>query len=147
MLTTWFKFGGNLLEMAGVFFLQFRMCFFKVKISIGHILAKVSLTDVKRKGSALVGYWVKYVTLNFDLTHDPDLGFFKVRFWNSCTSGIVNLIGVKWKGSKSIRYWVDYLTLPFDHTHDLDLELSRSKFEIASFMTVTMSFGWPWWGG
>ena len=29
--------------------------------------------DVKWKGSALVGYWVQYVTLTFDLTHDLDL--------------------------------------------------------------------------
>ena len=36
--------------------------------------------DVKRKGSSLVGYWVKYVTLTFDLTHDFDLGYFKVNF-------------------------------------------------------------------
>ena len=34
----------------------------------------VGRIDVKRKGSALVGYWVQYVTLTFDLTHDLDLG-------------------------------------------------------------------------
>ena len=36
--------------------------------------------DVKRKGGASVGYWVNYVTLTFDLTHDLDLWFFKVKF-------------------------------------------------------------------
>ena len=35
--------------------------------------------DVKRKGGALVGYWVKHVTLTFDLTHDHDLLIFKVK--------------------------------------------------------------------
>ena len=51
--------------------------------------------DVKRKGSAAVGYWVYCVTWTFDLTHDPDLGCFKVKFQNSCISGIVGLIDVK----------------------------------------------------
>ena len=51
--------------------------------------------DVKRKGSALVGYWVKYVTFTFDLAHDLDLGFFKVKFRNSSISGIVGMIDVK----------------------------------------------------
>ena len=39
--------------------------------------------DVKRKGSASVGYWIQYVTLTFDLTHNLDLGCFKVKFRNS----------------------------------------------------------------
>ena len=81
------------------------------------------------KGSALVGYWVQYVTLTFDLTHD--LGCFKVKFRNSSISGIVGLIDVKWKGSELIWYWADCMTLPFDHTHDLDLRISRSESETA----------------
>ena len=87
--------------------------------------------DVKRKGSALVGYWVQYVTLTFDLTHDIDLGCFKVKFRNNSISGIVGLIYVKWKGSELIWYLADCMTLPFDHTHDLDLVVSRSDSEIA----------------
>ena len=87
--------------------------------------------DVKRKGSALLGYWVWYVTLTFDLTRDLDLGCFKVKFWNSCISGIVGLIDVKWKGSELAGYWANCVTLPFDHTHDLDLGVSRSESEIA----------------
>ena len=89
--------------------------------------------DVKWKGSASVGYWVYYVTLTFDLTHDLDLGCFKVKFRNSSISGIVCLIDVKWKRSELIWYWADCMTLPFDHTHDLDpgVEISRSKSEIA----------------
>ena len=32
--------------------------------------------DVKRKGGASIGYWVNYVVLTFDLTHDfMTLGF------------------------------------------------------------------------
>ena len=93
----------------------------------------VGSIDVKRKGSASVGYWVPYVTLTFDLTHDLDLGYFKVKFRNSSISGIVGLIDVKWKRGQLIWYWADYMTLPFDHTHDLDLgvEISRSESEIA----------------
>ena len=46
----------------------------------------VGQIDVEQKGDALVGYWVNYETLTFDLTHDLDLWFFKVKFQNSCTS-------------------------------------------------------------
>ena len=49
----------------------------------------VGLIDVKQKGRASVGYWVNYVTLTFDLTHDLDLWFFKVKFQNSYNWGIV----------------------------------------------------------
>ena len=64
----------------------------------------VGLIDVKRKGSALVPYWVWYVTLTFDLTHDLYFGCFNVKFRNSCVTGIVGLIDVKWKGSGLIGY-------------------------------------------
>ena len=87
--------------------------------------------DVKPKESALVGYWVQYMTLTFDLTHDLDLGCFKVKFQNSSISGIVGLIDVKCIGSELIWYWADCMTLPFDHIHDLDFGVSRSEFEIA----------------
>ena len=35
------------------------------------------------KEAPLVGHWVQYMTLTFDLTHDLDLGCFKVKFRNS----------------------------------------------------------------
>ena len=91
----------------------------------------VGRIDVKRKGSVLVGYWVQYVTLTFDLTHDLDVGCFKVKFRNSSISRIVGLIDVKWKGIELIWYWANCMTLPFDHTHDLDLGVSRSESEKA----------------
>ena len=81
--------------------------------------------------SALVGYWVQYMTLTFDLTHDLDLGCFMVKFGNSSISGIVGLIDVKWNGSELIWYWAYCMTLPFDHTHDLDLGVSSSESEVA----------------
>ena len=55
---------------------------------------------VKQKGSASVGCWAIYVTLTFDVTHDLDFEFFKVKFWNSSISGIVGLIDMKQKWSK-----------------------------------------------
>ena len=65
------------------------MCFFKVKHYFGHISGIVGPIDVKWKGSALVGYWVQYATLTFDLTHDLDLGCFKAKFRNRSISGII----------------------------------------------------------
>ena len=109
------------------------MCFFKVKHYFSHISGMVGPIDVKRKGSASVGYWVQYVTLTFDLTYDLYLGCFEVQISNSFISGIVGLIDLKWKPSDLIWYWADCMNLPFDHTHDLDLgvEISRSESEIA----------------
>ena len=107
---------------------------FQVKHSIGHISGMVGPIDVKQKGDASVGYWVIYMTLTFDLNHDLDLWFFKVKFQKSCLYlRNRHLIDMKRKQSKSIRYWADCMVLPFDHTYDLDLEVSRSKFEIALF--------------
>ena len=112
------------------------MCFSKVKHYFGHISGMVGPIEVKRKGSASVGYWVQYMTLTFDLTHDLDLGCFTVKFRNSSISGIVGLIDVKWKQNELIWYWADCMTLPFDHTHDLDrgVEIWRSKSEIVTMV-------------
>ena len=119
------------------------MCFFKVKHFFGQISGMVGPIDVKRKGSASVRYWVWYVTLTFDLTHDLDLVCFKVKLRNSCISGIVGLIDVKWKGSELIWYWAHCMTLPLDHTHDLDLGVSRSEYEIA----ISQELGAADWHG
>ena len=90
-LVTWLDFGGILLEtlFCQIFFENFGCVFFKVKHVIGHISAMVGPIGVKRKGGASVGYWVNYGNLTFDLTHDLDLWFFKVKFQNSCIWGIV----------------------------------------------------------
>ena len=68
---------------------------------------------MKRKWSASVGYWVNYLTLPFDLTHELVLEYFKVKFWNMSILGIVGLIHGKLKGSKSIGYWTKCVTFPF----------------------------------
>ena len=163
MVITWLDVGEILLKTVifANFLLKFRMCFSKVKHYFGHISGMVSPIDVKRKGSALFGYRVQYMTLTFDLTHELDLGCCKVKFQKSSISWIVGLIDVKWKGSELIWYWADCMTLPFDHTHDLDLGVSRSESEIALSQEwgcwLTMNekdvshpwywLVWPWWGG
>ena len=54
------------------------------------------------EGCESVGYWVNYVTLTFDLTHDLDLEFFNVKIWNSSISDIDGPIGVKQKGANQL---------------------------------------------
>ena len=77
-----------------IFFKKFG-CVYSRSNTIGHISGMFRPIDVKRKESAFVGYWVQYVTLSFDLTHDLDFGCFKVKFENSSISGIAGLIVVK----------------------------------------------------
>ena len=80
------------------FFWKFRMCFLKVKHSIGHISGMVGPIDVKWKEGASVGYRVNYVTLTFDLTHDLDLSYSRLNF-KIAISGIV--IWLMWNKKKA----------------------------------------------
>ena len=64
--------------------------------------------DVKRKGGALVGYWVNYVTLTFHLTYDLDLVVSRSKF-EIALFEVWGLIGMEWKGCESII-----------HDHDCD---------------------------
>ena len=119
---TWLDFERILLETLFLpnFLWNFRMCFFKVKHSIGHISGMVGPIDVKRKGGASVGYWENYVILTFDLTHDLDLWFLKVKFQNSCIWGIV--IWLMWNKKKANQWdtgltvWSCPLTTPMTLT-------------------------------
>ena len=77
----------------------------------------VGLIDLKQKrGASVVGYWVTYVTLTFDLFHDIDLGFFEIKFQNGCTLGIV--IWLMWNEKKAnqldtgLTVWSCTLTIP-----------------------------------
>ena len=63
--------------------------------------------DVKRKGGASVGYWVNYVTLTFDLTHDLDLVVSRSKFEIALFEEW-GLIDMKWKGCESIIHDHDY---------------------------------------
>ena len=104
MVITWLDYGGMLLETLVLpnFLRKIWMCFFKVKHAIGHISGMVGPIDVKRKESAWVGYWVNYVTLTFDLTHDLDLVVSRSKFE-------INLFeewGADWHRTKGM--WVDH---------------------------------------
>ena len=50
---------------------------------------------VKQKGSALVRYWIQYVTLTIDLTYDLDFVCFKVQFRNALSPELLVLL--MWK--------------------------------------------------
>ena len=68
------------------------------------------------------------MTLTYDLTHDLDLIFFKVKHSIGHISGMVGPIDEKRKGGSSVGYGVNYVTLTFDLTHDLDLRFFKFKF-------------------
>ena len=121
--------------------------------------------DVKRKGSAWwrldTGYtmWPWALTSLMTLALDITRSNFKIAVSQE------SLVWLMWNESELIRFWADCMTLPFDNTHDIDLEVSRSEFEIAlspewdgrltwnkrdeshPFMTMILTFMWPWWGG
>ena len=129
------------------------MCFFKVKHYFGHILGMVGRIDVKRIGSALVGYWVQYVTLIFDLTRD------KVKFRNS--SSLRNCWS-NWCEMK--RNWVNmilgrlYDLALWPHpwlwpwSFKLYLRNGVADWQWTKMMWVIHSWPWyclvsPWWDG
>ena len=114
------------------------MCFFKVKHHFGNLRNSWSdWSEKKRKG---IGWILGMIyDFDFDITHDLDLGCFKVNFRNSCILRIAGPIDGKWKGRELIGYWANFMTLPFDHTHDLDIGVSRSGFEKA------LSHQWDGW--
>ena len=100
-------------KISDVFYTVFHV---KVKLSFGHISGMVGPIDMKRKGRALVGYWVNNATSTFDLTHDLDLGFFKVKFQNNCTKELLSEWCETKKESRTIRCWAGCIVVPFDHT-------------------------------
>ena len=104
------------------------------------------------------------MTLTFDITHDLDLGCFKVKFRNSCISGIVGLIDVKWKWSEIIGYWAVYDFALWSHPWPWpwsfkvtvwNSRISRSgaaDWHGTKSMWVIHSWPWywlvwPWWVG
>ena len=111
--------------------LKFSDVFFQGQTLFWTYLWSVWSDWCETKRNALVGYWVQYVSLTFDLAHGLDLGCFKIKFRNSSISGIGGLIDAKWKWSELIWYWANCVILPFDHTHDPDLGVSRSESKIA----------------
>ena len=46
--------------------------------------------DMEQKGCELIGSWTHFVTLNFDLTHDLDIGFSR--------SNLIKVVSQEWEG-------------------------------------------------
>ena len=150
---------------------KFWMCFLKVIHSIGHTSALIGLIDMKQERSASVGCWVNHCRMwSWPLTSPIilNLEFFKVEFRNSCISGIVGLKDKKQKGSKSIYVlgWLHDLAIwphPLPWPWNFKVRVWRSlisgmgrlidkltwhKGDVNHpFLTMTLTFVWPWWGG
>ena len=68
MVSAWLNFGVILVDTIILAnFLQKFLFFFKVKHYFGHIWGMVGPIDVKWTASALVGYWVQYVTVTMTI--------------------------------------------------------------------------------
>ena len=111
MLINWLDFGGILLETLFLpkFFYKFRMCFFKVKHSIGHIRNGWSdWCETKRR---CIG-WILGEPCDLDLWPHPwpSPCSFKVKVWNNLIWGKGGLIDMDRKGCELII-----------HDHDRDL--------------------------
>ena len=165
MVIMWLHFGEILLKSVifANFLKTFRICFFKAKHYFGHISGMVAPIDVKRKWSALVGYWVQYVTLILDLTDDLDLGCFKVKFqkmlnlrnclsdWCEMKRKWVNMILSRlydlalwphlwpWPWNFKVRVWNSFIS---EIGRLIDNE--RKGWVIHSSPWYWLV--WPWWG-
>ena len=53
---------------------------FKVKVWKCYISGMAGPIDMERKGCESIGCYIHFVTFNFDLNHDLDLGFSKIVF-------------------------------------------------------------------
>ena len=90
-----------------------------------------------------------------DFTHDLDLGFLKVRFWNSCISGIVDLIDVKKKKDPfdiGLTVWPCPLTIyPWSWPWIFKVKVWNSLISGMGGLTdqsfKIVIFGWPFLGG
>ena len=107
-----------------------------------HIAGMGGPIDVKRKG-AWVGYWVNYVTLIFDPTHDLDLWFFKVKFLKSCISGIV--IWLMWNKKKA--HQLDTGLTPWSCPLNTPMTLILCKFQGQSLKYPYLRNGRADWHG
>ena len=101
---------------------------FKVKFWKSCIPGTGWQIDIERKVCELIGCQTHFVTLNFDLTHDLDLGFSRSNFKKLYIRNRM----VDWHGSKGM--WVDEMSGPLlpltvGLNHDLEHGFLRSNFE------------------
>ena len=158
MVITWLDFEEFLLETF-IFFNNFGCVFSRSKTIFGHISGKIDPIDVKRKGSASVGYWVKYVILTFDLTHDLDFGCFKVKFrnislrncwsdWCEIIMGWVNMI-LGWLYDLPLwpHPWSwSWSSISRSESQEWDGRLTWNKKDVSHpFMTMTSVTMVGWW--
>ena len=73
ILITWLNFGTILFDT--IFYGEFPLKIWMCQTLFWTFSGMVGPIGVKQKGSASIGYWVNYLSLNFDLNHDLDLGF------------------------------------------------------------------------
>ena len=115
---------------------------FKVKFWKNRISGMGWPIDMERKGCESIGFYTHFVTFNFDLNHDLDLGFSWSNFGKWHISGMGWPIDMESKGCESIECWTHVVTFNVHLFHDLALGFSRSNFEIA----VTQEWeGWLTW--
>ena len=99
-----------------------------------------------RKGYERIGYWTYYATLNFDLTHDLDLGFSRSNFEKAVSQEWVDLLernGCESISGQFIGYWTSHLELwpgPW-HWHWI-CGTSSSNFNIAVFHMSLVQMIW-----
>ena len=98
---------------------------FKVKFWKCCISGMAGQIDMEQKGCESIGCNTHFVTLNFDLNHDFDLGFSrKVKFWKSRISRMGWRIDMEWKGVSRLNLgpmlWLS--TFPSPMTLTLDFQ-------------------------
>ena len=71
------------------------------------------------------------MTIGFDLGHDLDLEFYKVKYRIGYISAKNHAMATKRKANISIDLKTSNVTIEFDLGHDLDLEFSRSNAKLA----------------
>ena len=161
-LITWLEIEAILLET--VILANFWMCFFRVMHYFCHVSGMVGSIDVKRKGSALVGYWVQYVTLNFDLTLTLTLDISRSNFEIALSPEL--LVWLMWNEKEVSWYdtglivWHCPVTTPMTLTLEFQGQSLKSLYlrngvadgQWTKWMWIIHSWPWywlvwPWWSG
>ena len=124
MLIAWLRMAKILLETVWgdlfYFIFEFRVCFFKVKHSAGHISGMFGPNDMKRKRSALAWYWAYYVNPPITPTHDLGIVLLKVKFRNSCNSGMFGVIDT------GPTIWACPLIKPMNWPYNFNVNIGNS---------------------
>ena len=107
---------------------------FNVKFSKIRIPEMGRPIDMDRKECGSIGRWAQSVTLNFDLTHDLDLGFSRSNFERV----YIRNGRVDWHGTKGL--WVDRIS---DPQCNLELWPLPRTFKVKFENNRIPGMGWP----